>query len=343
MRQFVGLDNYRFIFTSDPVFWIAFKNTVIWTIMCLIFPPLVGLLLALGLNQKLFGRGVLRAVILSTGHHRFDRRRHHVALDVRSLLRSVQPVDDQYGNGVVHSGLARRSERSRSTACSSRICGIRSASRWCCSWPDCRACRRRLIEAARIDGAGRWGVFRHVTLPALTSTITVVLVLSVINSLKAFDIVYGLTGGGPAQSTQMLALWAFTQAMQIFDYGRGGAISVVLLLITVHDCRALPALDAEAARRPLDDRRRSKPSPRRTARAPHGSCSCRSVDRAGLVVALIWIAPFVFMIFTSLKTNEAVMATGAFTPPPELAWQNYSEAWERGALRHQPSTAPSSR
>ena len=63
-------------------------------------------------------------------------------------------------------------------------------------------------------------------------TVTVVLVLSVINSLKAFDIVYGLTGGGPAQSTQMLALWAFTQAMQIFDYGRGGAISVVLLVIT---------------------------------------------------------------------------------------------------------------
>ena len=72
------------------------------------------------------------------------------------------------------------------------------------------------------------------------------LVLSIINSLKAFDIVYGLTGGGPAQSTQMLALWAFTQAMQIFDYGRGGAISVVLLLITRGHRRALSALDAEA-------------------------------------------------------------------------------------------------
>jgi raffinose/stachyose/melibiose transport system permease protein len=90
-----------------------------------------------------------------------------------------------------------------------------------------------LIEAARIDGAGRWNVFRYVTLPALKPTITIVLVLSVISSLKAFDIVYGLTGGGPAQSTQMLALWAFTQSMQIFDFGRGSAISVVLLLITL--------------------------------------------------------------------------------------------------------------
>ena len=51
-----------------------------------------------------------------------------------------------------------------------------------------------------------------------------------------------------------------------------------------------------------------------------------------VLVALIWVAPFVFMIFTSLKTNEAVMATGAFTPPPELAWQNYAEAWQRGGF-----------
>ena len=90
-----------------------------------------------------------------------------------------------------------------------------------------------LVEAARIDGAGRWSIFRHVTLPALRTTLTVVLILEIISSLKVFDIVYGLTGGGPAQATQMLALWAFTQSMQIFDFGRGAAISVMLLTITI--------------------------------------------------------------------------------------------------------------
>jgi raffinose/stachyose/melibiose transport system permease protein len=90
-----------------------------------------------------------------------------------------------------------------------------------------------LIEAARIDGAARWGVFKYVTVPALGPTITVVLVLSLINSLKAFDIIYGMTGGGPAQSTQMLAMWAYTQSMQLGVYGRGAAVSVVLLLITL--------------------------------------------------------------------------------------------------------------
>jgi raffinose/stachyose/melibiose transport system permease protein len=92
---------------------------------------------------------------------------------------------------------------------------------------------RELFEAARIDGAGRFQVFRYVTLPALRPTITIVLILSLINSLKAFDIVYGMTGGGPAQSTQMLAMWAYTQAMQLGDFGRGSAISVVLLVITL--------------------------------------------------------------------------------------------------------------
>jgi raffinose/stachyose/melibiose transport system permease protein len=51
--------------------------------------------------------------------------------------------------------------------------------------------------------------------------------------LRAFDIVYGMTLGGPAQSTQMLALWAYTQSMQIHDFGRGAAVAVVLLLMTI--------------------------------------------------------------------------------------------------------------
>jgi raffinose/stachyose/melibiose transport system permease protein len=90
-----------------------------------------------------------------------------------------------------------------------------------------------LVEASRIDGADRWQTFRYVTLPALRSTLTIVFILSTINSLKAFDIVYGMTGGGPAQSTQMIALWAFTQSMQLGEFGRGSAISVVLLVITL--------------------------------------------------------------------------------------------------------------
>jgi raffinose/stachyose/melibiose transport system permease protein len=231
-RQFVGLANYSAIFTKDPVFWVAFRNTVIWTGMSGIFPPLVGLLLALSLNQKIFGRNGLRAIfylpviiapiaVATMWKWMYDPFFGLFAQLLTSWGMQVW-IKDWLGNKdiALYSVFVAYLWQTVGFSMVLFLAGLQNVS-------------QTLVEAARIDGAGRWAVFKHVTLPALRPTITIVLVLSVISSLKAFDIVYGLTGGGPAQSTQMLALWAFTQAMQIFDFGRGAAISVVLLLITM--------------------------------------------------------------------------------------------------------------
>ncbi|TAU80937.1 carbohydrate ABC transporter permease [Rhizobium leguminosarum] len=231
-RQFVGLANYSAIFTKDPVFWVAFRNTVIWTLMSLIFPPMVGLLLALSLNQKIFGRNGLRAIfylpviIAPIAVATMWKWMYDPFFGLFSQLLTSWGmqgwINDWLGNRdiALYSVFVAYLWQTVGFSMVLFLAGLQSVS-------------QTLVEAARIDGAGRWKVFKHVTLPALRPTITIVLVLSVISSLKAFDIVYGLTGGGPAQSTQMLALWAFTQAMQIFDFGRGAAISVVLLLITM--------------------------------------------------------------------------------------------------------------
>ncbi|MBY5517905.1 carbohydrate ABC transporter permease [Rhizobium leguminosarum] len=231
-RQFVGLANYSAIFTKDPVFWVAFRNTVIWTTMSLIFPPMVGLLLALSLNQKIFGRNGLRAVfylpviIAPIAVATMWKWMYDPFFGLFSQLLTSWGmqgwISDWLGNRdiALYSVFVAYLWQTVGFSMVLFLAGLQNVS-------------QTLVEAARIDGAGRWAVFKHVTLPALRPTITIVLVLSVISSLKAFDIVYGLTGGGPAQSTQMLALWAFTQAMQIFDFGRGAAISVVLLLITM--------------------------------------------------------------------------------------------------------------
>ena len=61
-REFVGLANYAYIFRDDPVFWMAFRNTVIWTVLAVLIPPLIGFGLALALNQSLPGRNALRAI-----------------------------------------------------------------------------------------------------------------------------------------------------------------------------------------------------------------------------------------------------------------------------------------
>ncbi|MBW9113958.1 sugar ABC transporter permease [Rhizobium cauense] len=231
-RQFVGLANYSAIFTRDPVFWVAFRNTVIWTLMSLVFPPMVGLLLALSLNQKIFGRNSLRAIfylpviiapiaVATMWKWMYDPF-FGLFSQILTSWGMQAWIKDWLGNKdiALYSVFVAYIWQTVGFSMVLFLAGLQNVS-------------QTLVEAARIDGAGRWAVFKHVTLPALRPTITIVLVLSIISSLKAFDIVYGLTGGGPAQSTQMLALWAFTQAMQIFDFGRGAAISVVLLLITM--------------------------------------------------------------------------------------------------------------
>lgn len=231
-KEFVGVANYADIFTKDPVFWGAFRNTVIWTLMSVVFPPIIGLLLALGLNQPIFGRNTLRAIyylpviiapiaVATMWRWMYDPF-FGLFGQVLTSMGLQSWIQDWLGNRdiALYSAFVAHLWQSVGFSMVLFLAGLQSVD-------------KTLVEAARIDGAGRWNVFRFVTLPAITTTITIVLVLSIISSLKAFDIVYGLTGGGPAQSTQMLALWAFTQSMQIFDFGRGSAISVVLLLITL--------------------------------------------------------------------------------------------------------------
>jgi raffinose/stachyose/melibiose transport system permease protein len=231
-ERFVGFDNYVQVFTQDPVFWGAVQNTILWTILSVAFPPLIGFALALALNQNIPSRGPLRALfylpviiapiaVATIWRWMYDPffGLFNATLTALGLQNWIQ---DWLGDRHValYSMFVGYVWQTAGFSLVLFLAGLQNVS-------------QVLIEASRIDGAGRFQTFRYVTLPALRPSITIVLILSIINSLKAFDIVYGMTQGGPAQSTQMLALWAFTQAMQLGDFGRGAAISVVLLLITV--------------------------------------------------------------------------------------------------------------
>lgn len=230
--KFVGLANYRAVMTQDPVFWGALWNTLIWTTTAVIVPNLIAFGVALALNQNIPGRSGLRIVfylpviIASIAVATIWKWMYDPFFGLfNGLLTSLGLtgwIMDWLGDKKIAlwSVFVAHVWQSVGFSMVLFLAGLQSVS-------------TTLIEAARIDGAGRWGVFRYVTLPALVPTMTVVFVLSLINSLKAFDIVYGMTGGGPAQSTQMLAMWAYTQSMQLGVFGRGAAVSVVLLLITL--------------------------------------------------------------------------------------------------------------
>ncbi len=230
--KFVGVANYRAILTQDPVFWGALWNTLIWTATAVIVPNLIAFGVALALNQNIPGRSSLRiifylpVIIASIAVATIWKWMYDPFFGLfNGLLTSwglTGLIMDWLGDKriALWSVFVAHVWQSVGFSMVLFLAGLQSVS-------------TTLIEAARIDGAGRWGVFRYVMLPALVPTITVVFVLSLINSLKAFDIVYGMTGGGPAQSTQMLAMWAYTQSMQLGVFGRGAAVSVVLLMITL--------------------------------------------------------------------------------------------------------------
>jgi raffinose/stachyose/melibiose transport system permease protein len=230
--RFVGFDNYVQVFTQDPVFWGAVRNTVLWTLMSVIFPPAIGFALALALNQNIPVRGPLRAlfympviiapIAVATMWRWMYDPFFGLFNAVLTLVGLQGLIQDWLGdrNVALYSMFLAYIWQTVGFSLVLFLAGLQGVS-------------PTLIEASRVDGASRFQAFRYVTLPALGPSITIVLILSIINSLKAFDIVYGMTQGGPAQSTQMLALWAFTQAMQLGDFGRGAAISVVLLVITV--------------------------------------------------------------------------------------------------------------
>ena len=231
-KEFVGFANYAGILNDDPVFWGAFRNTLLWTVLSVTIPPTVGFFLALSLNQNIAGRVPLRAmfylpvIIAPIAVATMWRWMYDPFFGLfNSVLTSMgleSLIQDWLGDRKValYSIFIGYVWQTAGFSMVLFLAGLQNVS-------------QTLVEAARIDGANRFGIFRYVTLPALKPTITIVVILSLINSLKAFDIIYGMTGGGPAQSTQMLALWAFTQAMQIYDFGKGSAISVILLLMTL--------------------------------------------------------------------------------------------------------------
>ena len=90
---------------------------------------------------------------------------------------------------------------------------------------------RELYEAARVDRASSWRIFRSITLPMLVPSIAIVVVLRTVEAFKVFDIIYGMTRGGPANGTQTIAYHAYTTAFSNQEFGLGAAIAYLIVLV----------------------------------------------------------------------------------------------------------------
>jgi ABC-type sugar transport system permease subunit len=89
---------------------------------------------------------------------------------------------------------------------------------------------RELFEAARVDGASTFQLLRRIVLPLLTPIILVVLVLRTMEAFKVFDVIWIMTGGGPASSTQTVAIYAYRTAYQGYDFGAGASLGYIIAI-----------------------------------------------------------------------------------------------------------------
>lgn len=230
-RNFVGLANYQKI-AQDPTALLALKNNAIWTVVMLVVPTVIGLLLALGLNTKLAGRNLFRSLFYMPGVLPLVGIAAIWAWMYDPNVGLINTTLKAIGLG----GLAQQWLGNPGLA----LYSVLIAAIWQgVGFPmvlylaGLQGIPPEHYEAARVDGASPWQQFVHITLPGLGTTHVIVITLGIINSLKAFDLIYAMTYGGPGQATQVLASWMYFQTFQYFHAGYGSALAWVIALISL--------------------------------------------------------------------------------------------------------------
>ncbi|MEU5315025.1 sugar ABC transporter permease [Streptomyces sp. NPDC021562] len=228
---FVGLQNYSKILASD-LFSKALLTTVLFTAGSIVGQFALGLAFALFFQRRFPLNGVLRSLLLLPWL---------LPLVVSGTAWRWMLDPD---TGVVNAAL--RALRLSSsgipwlTGTSQALVSVILINIWvgipfntAILYGGLQDIPRQLYEAAKLDGAGPLASFRHVTWPLMRPVVNVVLVLGVVYTVKVLDIILVVTGGGPAGATETLATQSYELSFQQFEFGRGAAMSNVLIVISL--------------------------------------------------------------------------------------------------------------
>jgi multiple sugar transport system permease protein len=227
--QWVGLDNYVAIF-NDPFFWNAVGNTTIMVGAAVVLQVVLGTALALFFNQKLRGswfvRGALILPMLLT------------PIVVGVMWRAMLNPDWGIVNWLIAELGLDPINWLGSTEWSMRTLVIADTWQWTpfvflIVYARLQGLPDHVLEAAQADGAGRWATFRHITLPLLAPAIAFAAIFRGIDAFRSFDLVFGLTYGGPARSTTTLSFLTYQYGFQFQQYGYSAAIAYVMVVILI--------------------------------------------------------------------------------------------------------------
>ena len=225
--EFVGLENYEWLW-DDSIFWLSVFNTLLYTFVASIFKFAIGLYLALLLNENMPFKAVLRALVLIpfivptvlsalAFWWIFDAQFSIISWSLKQMGVIAQNINFL---GDVHwarfSVIFVNVWRGIPFVAITLLAGLQTVS------PS-------LYEAATIDGATRWQMFRHITYPLLTPIIAVVMTFSVLFTFTDFQLIWSMTRGGPVNATHLMATLSYQRAIIGGVLGEGSAISNAMI------------------------------------------------------------------------------------------------------------------
>ena len=238
--KFVGLANYRSLFTGDPLFSIALRNSVVYTVGTVVPTVLISLAVAGVLNRKIKGINFFRTVVflplavssvVMAVVWQFVFNTNNGLLNIMLGWIGIRPipwlVDPKWAMASLCMVSIWRSVPFATVILLAAMQGV----------PD------TLYEAARLDGAGELRQFVSITVPLIRAAVSFVVVISIIHAFQAFDLVYVLTGrnGGPETATYVLGIMLFQHAFAFLEFGYAAALAwvmfAILLLLTVVQLR----------------------------------------------------------------------------------------------------------
>ena len=226
-RSFVGLDNYRFLL-SDPLFWTAARNTVLFVVLTVPTMTVLALGLALAVNRPTRLHGALRGIFFASSVF---------SVSVVTLIWQMVLNGDRGLLAHLFVGLGLRPIAFLSDAFWAMPSLVLATLWWGVGLPlalflaSLQQIPKELYEAAELDHASRWTVLRRITLPAVRRTTLLVVVLQLVAQFQMFGQSELMTKGGPADSTLSLVQYIYQTGFRDWQVGAAAAMAIVLFCL----------------------------------------------------------------------------------------------------------------
>jgi multiple sugar transport system permease protein len=222
ISNFIGFDNYITLF-ADSRFWNALKNTIYFTGVSVAFELLLGLSIAVLLNRAFKGKGFMRAVVLipwtvpTVVSAKMWEWIYNTDFGILNYIIGTKVNWLGSPFWAINAAIFMDVWKTTPFVALLLIAGL-------------QVIPKDLYHAAKVDGAGNWYIFRKITLPLLMPVILVVLIFRTLDAFRVFDAIYVLTGGGPANTTETLSIYAYKVLFQLLQFGYGSTLSVIVFV-----------------------------------------------------------------------------------------------------------------